>query len=146
MRALPYIVFLLMGISTAQAQNNSFYLGLSCYLSSKYPEASGHFAQSVKTAQPQHKTDIYYLDALCQYFQHNYPQSLKYLDSSAVYRKKYPQQALYFNYEDMLRYRAMNYEKMGNKKKEISVLQKMVAETKSKWAKERLKALVSANK
>lgn len=134
-----------MGITVAQAQNNSFYLGLSSYLSSKYSDASGHFAQSLPTAEPPHKTDIYYLDALCQYFQHNYPQSLQYLDSSAFYHKKYPLQALYYNYEDMLRYRALNYQKMGNVKKEISVLQKMVAETKSKWAKERLNKLRSAN-
>lgn len=146
MRVLPIIFFLVFGISGARAQNNSFYLGLSSYLSSKYSEASGHFAQSVSSAEPQHKTDIYYLDALCQYFLHNYPRSLQYLDSSAVYRKKYPKQAVYFNYEDMLRYRALNYDKLGNVKKEIAVLQKMVTETKSKWAKERLKTLGSVKK
>ncbi len=138
MRAGLYILLFLLASSVGLAQNDSFYLGLSSYLSSKYSAASGQFGQSIKTAEPKHKTDIYYLDALCQYQLHNFKLSLQYLDSSAAYRKLYPKQAVYFNYEDMLRYRALNYEKLGDKQQEIAVLRKMVSEKKSAWAKERL--------
>ncbi len=139
MRKMPLFAVLLIGIVSAQAQNSSFYLGLSSYLSSKYTDASEQFSTSVETAEPKHKTDIFYLDGLCQYFLHNYALSLSELDSALIYQKKYPKDAVYFSRDDLHRYQAMNYEKLGDRDKEILVLKKMVATNKNKWAMDRLK-------
>lgn len=138
MRITPFILFLLIGICSAQAQSRLFYAGLNSYLNSKYYDASQQFGLAMQDAEPEHKADIYYLEGMSQYFLRNYNQSLQNLDSAYSYYAQYSPQAVYYNSEDLLRYRVMNYEKLGDVSNEIAVLKQMLAENKNKWARDRL--------
>lgn len=138
MRMTPFILFLLIGICSAQAQSSRFYAGLNSYLNSKYYDASRQFGLAMQDAEPKHKADIYYLDGMSQYFMRNYNESLQNFDSAYSYYAQYSPQAVYYSSEDLLRYRVLNYEKLGDVSNEIAVLKQMLAENKNKWARDRL--------